>query len=588
MAFFKRALLTALFAAVSTTATGGLEDSYFAPDGPTLFKAVMPDGSAYRFEYDAQRPGHLLSAIGWTGAYDGKGNVTLQSGTGDELGFQQGRLVSAKLGGKAFSYAYDMPRHAPTNAVTPLAILLYDEKKFSENYLKREESVKWVDSGRLAFPYVNPNFSGALFAQLALLFGALALLPLRRRGVRLLFLALAAVAAGCTAWSGSRGALLGLFAGSGLAAAAVFPWRRATWRTWAAVAGVALAVLGLVLALGSENLMRGFDGQGLAWSNALRVEMTKAAPRMMADAPGGWTSFGVGKGYTFWYQPLGMVLMSGSMINSHLTCLVGAGTVGRFLYLLVLFFLLALSARAAFCGKQPLPLAVLAGFAAMAMFNPLFSEWGLWVVPFLSAVWLAVQVRRTPLRMWAALAGCSVLLAAAVMGVFAYVAGTDGRRPSIRYDGRRVRVNGESPRIWIVDDGQGALGGVLVGREIREFYALSPHAPSVGYVRSIDDLPEKGVERLVLPGKSGNDWLLRLSEDERMRSRLPKSVLFVSPPFSPSEVPEGVVALCNPTVVVGEFAARYNDEYRTPRKWVRIVPGMEKYVMRWMALAVGE
>ena len=129
---------------------------------------------------------------------------------------------------------------------------------------------------------------------------------------------------------------------------------------------------------------------------------------------------------------------------------------------------------------------------------------------------------------------------------------------------------------------------MLVGREIREFYALSPHAPSVGYVRSIDDLPEKGVERLVLPGKSGNDWLLRLSEDERMRSRLPKSVLFVSPPFSPSEVPEGVVALCNPTVVVGEFAARYNDEYRTPRKWVRIVPGMEKYVMRWMALAVGE
>ena len=284
MAFFKRALLTALFAAVSTTATGGLEDSYFAPDGPTLFKAVMPDGSAYRFEYDAQRPGHLLSAIGWTGAYDGKGNVTLQSGTGDELGFQQGRLVSAKLGGKAFSYAYDMPRHAPTNAVTPLAILLYDEKKFSENYLKREESVKWVDSGRLAFPYVNPNFSGALFAQLALLFGALALLPLRRRGVRLLFLALAAVAAGCTAWSGSRGALLGLFAGSGLAAAAVFPWRRATWRTWAAVAGVALAVLGLVLALGSENLMRGFDGQGLAWSNALRVEMTKAAPRMTRGA----------------------------------------------------------------------------------------------------------------------------------------------------------------------------------------------------------------------------------------------------------------------------------------------------------------
>ena len=454
MTFFRRTFLTALFAVVSTTATGGLEDSYFVPDGPTLFKAVLPDGSAYRFEYDAQRPGHLVSAIGWTGEYDGKGNVKLKSGTGDELGFQQGRLVSAIWGGKAFSYAYDMPRNAPTNAVTPLAILLYDEKKFSEEYVKREESVKWVDSGRLAFPYVNPNFSGALFAQMALLFGALALLPLRRKGVRCFLLALAVVAAGCTVWTGSRGAMLGLFAGAGLAAAAVFPWRRATWRTWAAVAGVAVVVLVLVFALGSENLMRGFDGQGLTWSNALRVEMTKAAPRMMADAPGGWSSFGVGKGYTFWYQPLGMVLMSGSMINSHLTCLVGVGTAGRFLYLFALCFLLALSVRAAFCGKQPLPLVVLGGFAVMAMFNPLFFEWGLWVVPLLSAIWLAVLVRRTPLRMWAVLTGCSVLLAVAVMGVFAYFAGTDGRRPSIRYDGdasyldcrRRARCAGRSAR----------------------------------------------------------------------------------------------------------------------------------------------
>lgn len=588
MILLRKVLLTALFAVASATVRGGLEDSYFAPDGPTLFKAVLPDGSAYRFEYDVQNPGRLVSAFGWYGEYDGQGNVKLKAANGNELDFRQGRLVSAVWGGKAFSYAYDMPRKAPSNAVTPLAMLLYDEKKFSEEYVKREESVKWVDSGRLAFPYVNPNFSGALFAQLALFFLALALTSSWRRGVRGLFLAFAIVSAGCTAWSGSRGAMLGLFAGAGLVAGAVVPWRRATWRTWAALAGTAVLALGLAIALGSENLMRGFDGQGLTWSNALRVEMTKAAPRMMADAQGGWASFGVGKGYTFWYQPLGLVLMSGSMINSHLTCLVASGVVCRFLYLFALCFLIAYSLRVAFRGKQPLPLAVLSGFAVMSLFNPLFSQWGLWILPALSFAWLVAQVRRTPVRAWALLAGGSALFAAIVLGVFAYFAATDVRRPSIRYDGHRIKVNGEAPRIWIVDDGQGALGGVLVGRDIREFYARAPHAPAVGYVRSIDDLPEKGVERLVLPGKSGNDWLLRLSEDERMRKRLPKSVLFVSPPFSPSEVPEGVIALCNPAIVVGEFAARYNDEYRTPRKWVRIVPGMEKYIMRWMAFAVGE
>ena len=587
MAFFKRTLLTALFAVVSATAMGGLEDTYFVPDGPTWFKAVLSDGSAYRFEYDAQCPGRLVSAIGWYGEYDGKGNVKL-FGAGNELAFQQGRLVSAICGGRSFSFDFDMPRKAPTNAVTPLAMLLYDEKKFSQEYVKQEESVKWADSGRLAFPYVNPNFSGALFAQLALFFLPLALMSSWRRGIRGLFLAVAMVSAGCTAWSGSRGAMLGLFVGAGLVAWVDVPWRRATWRTWAAIAGAVILALGLAVALGSENLMRGFDVQGLTWSNAIRVEMTKAAPRMMADALGGWASFGVGKGYTFWYQPLGLVLMSGSMINSHLTCLVASGVVVRFFYLFALCFLIAFSVRTAFCGKQTLPLAVLGGFTVMSLFNPLFSPWGLWILPVLSVVWLVAQVRRTPVRTFAVLAGGSALFAAVVLGVFAYFASTDARRPSIRYDGHRIRVNGESPRIWIVDDGQGALGGVLVGRDIREFYVRVPHAPAVGYVSSIDDLPEKGVDRLVLPGKSGNDWLLRLSEDERMRNRLPKSVLFVSPPFSPSELPEGVIALCNPTIVVGEFAAQYNDEYRTPRKWVRIVPGMEKYIMRWMALAVGE
>ena len=83
--------------------------------------------------------------------------------------------------------------------------------------------------------------------------------------------------------------------------------------------------------------------------------MAKAAPRMIADAPGGWSSFGIGRAFTYWYQPIGMVLMSGSLINSHLTLLAGFGIAGRFFYLFSLFVVLALSLLliVASCGILP-------------------------------------------------------------------------------------------------------------------------------------------------------------------------------------------------------------------------------------------
>jgi hypothetical protein len=110
----------------------------------------------------------------------------------------------------------------------------------------------------------------------------------------------------------------------------------------------------------------------------------------------------------------------------------------------------------------------------------------------------------------------------------------------------------------------------------------------IGYVRDVKDLPKSGIDRLVLPGKAANDWLLMLSEDAKARECLPRSVLFLNPPFSPSEVPQGVVAMCNPMLLVGEFAARYNQEYSSPLPRVKIVAGSEKYMVGWMSYATGE
>ncbi len=582
-------IICGILAAVSMQAAAGMEDAYFAPDGPTLFKVVLPDGNSYRFEFDFSKPGRLVSSVGWTGEYERSGRVMLKSPSGDFLEFDRGRLVRFRFAGKEGSFAYDTPRKAPANAVTPLAMLIYDEKELSKKYIAKEEAVKWAETGRLAFPYVNPNFSGALYAEIALLLLAFAWSRRRNAPVCVVTAVVSAIAVACAVWSGSRGALLGLFAGIGIGMLFVVLRTGLTIRMAASVLAVFAAIVAIAFAVGQDNLMRGFGGDGgMTWSNALRVEMMKAAPRMMADAPGGWLSFGVGKGFTYWYQPLGMVLMSGSLINAHLTWLVGFGAVGRLVYLFTLFAVVWLSFRTAVRESNMVPLTVLTGFAVIACFNPIFAEWGLWVVPALSSIPLLASLRRIGRKPMAVGLLAAAVSSAVVVYALVLVGSCCDGMPSIAYDGAAVRVGGSRPKTWVVDDGQGVLGGVLVGRDIREHYLNVRHAPAIGYVRSVEDLPASGVERLVLPGKSANDWLLMLSENEKARDRLPKTVVFLNPPFSPSEVPQGVLALCRPKLLVGEFAARYNPEYQTPPSWVSIVPGAEKYLPGWMFFALGE
>ena len=53
-------------------------------------------------------------------------------------------------------------------------------------------------------------------------------------------------------------------------------------------------------------------------------------------------------------------------------------------------------------------------------------------------------------------------------------------------------------------------------------------------------------------------------------------------------MPQGVLALCRPKLLVGEFAARYNPEYASPPEWVGVVPGVEKYMPNWMQYALME
>lgn len=580
-------LLSALFLAVSAAAGGDdMETAYFAPVNQLIFKVVWPGGGVREFERDLSAPERLRSTDGWkarlVGDEDGKVDVFSPKGIDgqrDVFRFDRGRLVRIERGGETNEFAYGEVRPAPQGAFPPLLVTREMTSEAAREYSFNEFLHKWDGSGRLAFPFVNPNQNGVLYAELFLLFLCLAF-SLKRRFVRPAFAALAMLAASCLVWTMSRGAWLGAVVGT--LCFAVTGLRRflKSRLFWASLGIVVVSIAVWVFLFGSAQITRGLDGVGMNWTNAIRMEIWSRAPRMMVDAPSGWGSYIPGAAYLDWYQPLNVFALTPTLINDHLTWLVANSWTGRFLYAFAAFSILSASLLVAVFKRNPLPLAVWTAFALAASFNPVGHRWVLWAIPVAACIsfiggefW---RRKRVVLGTLTAVASLSTISVAVLFWL-----GTvepKGYVP-VRFDGKRVYVNGSNPKIWIVDDG--TLGGGLTGKDIREFYSCVRHAPAVGYVRSVGDLPDS-VARLVLAGHAGADWLMKLSEDEEARNRLPKSVLFISPPFSPSQVPEGVLALCRPRIVVGEFAALYDEEYAKPLNWVTIVPGMEKYILRWM------
>lgn len=597
MAFPDR-LIAVLFALALPLAAGA-EDfsaSYFAPLNSQIFKAVFPDGTAREFERDISATGFRLRSVGgWSGSVSGDANVVI-SGPGKDGGvetwrYERGRVVGYSGSEGNRSCAYSKPRSAPPCPYEPLAIVEYENARDeAEEYSRREMSGKWSGTGRLAFPYINPNQSGCLYCELALL--SLLFVLCDDRKLRSAGVLMFAVFAALTLLTGSRGSLLGLLLGVTVFGSSRFrelAGSRVFWIT----AAVGLIVLGGYLYWhGAGQMTRGFTARGgLDWSNALRVDMWKAAPRMMVDAPGGWGFCGAGRAFMSWYMPTSVVCLPGSLMNDHLTLMAECGWVVRWLYLFALSAVLAAGVWLVLRRREPLMLAVVSAFLAMAWFNPVYGEWGLWVVPLISLLALGrIRLRRRIQALSSSVAVCAGLASSACAGIYVYGRSSERNADEVpvRAVAGRVMVNGDDPRIWVVDDGRGTLGGIFVAKDLRDFYTEVKSAPAMGLVTDIADLPAVGVDRLVLAGKAANDWLLRLSEDEAARRHLPKSVVFLSPPFNPSEVPSAVVALCHPQLVVGEFAAKFRGEYgKTLPDWVMVVPGLEKYMMGWPELAAG-
>lgn len=350
-----------------------------------------------------------------------------------------------------------------------------------------------------------------------------------------------------------------------------------------------LAVVFATAVVGSVLYLTGRTKEGDRASDEQRVMLMKIAPRMFADAPRGWDSWQrLGYYYSEWYREDSDRCLRFNMVSDHMTRITSAGWFRGGLYVFAwiagLLFLLILALR----GFSPLPAAAWTALAVAASFNVVMPSWWAWVVPAGSLVTLLK--RKTGIGWRSAVlvpSGVGALAAVATVGGMLLAAEYLPSETRIRKDGPRVSVGGGNPVHWVVDDFQ-SLGISTAGKDLRRFLAENRRAPSIGYVRRLEDLPAdpKKVRHLLLPGKRGEEFLDRfLKEGDGMA--LPEEIVFLSPMFTPSQIPERLLARARVRVVVGEFVARYDADFLGERPWVSVIPGAEVFIPGWPRFAVG-
>ena len=581
-------------------------NAYIAQENVILFRMRYPNGTYREFERPLDHPDRLVGGQGWGGRIVAADKIVVRTGKDPdgarwEWTFKSGRCVAfAKVGSKPHHFPYNAPRAAPGN--TPPFYFGHAENvgvkvgkvakagawKGIDQKVVKVVTAKWKRSKRLQWPFMNPNENGFLFASIALL--SVSLFFFNRRWLRVLGGVVFLVAATLLATSASRGAMLALFVGLLPVVALRFKAVFRSKAVWTLAALVCLAAVAWFGTHDSKLLTRGMKGKS-TWSNEVRLEMWKTAPQMMVEAPDGWSFSRGGLGYFSWYQDLEELTMTGSLMNEHLTRLVDYGWMGRVWYVFAWVFGLTLLLRIALCTRNAVPFGMWLAFAVAGWFNPLFVNWTLWIVP-VAAVALCMCSR--PWRflsrrfmLWALLGG--VL---ATGGVLASLYAVGSKAPERGYPIRaakgRIYVKNGTPRTWVVDDGK-ALGGIFACRDIRGWYAFRPETGSIGYVRDVARLPKGKIHRLVLAGDAGNEWMQRMSDATlEVQRNPPDEVVFISPPFPPSALPEGFLGSCKVKYVVGEFAARYDAEFQNPPPWVTVVTGMELYHPVWMMFVAGD
>ena len=560
-------------------------ESTIVPLNSHAFRMRQPDGVERMLLRDPAHPEELAGPSPWVGEVRGSKIMVMTHPdfTGGRTGFlfERGVLKTMLLGDKEYNVSGGTPVCSKLDDLWP---------KISDEMIKQiteQHRVRWT--GRLRLWYANPNQTAILFVELLLLLVSVFLLR-GRPVLKLLSLPLLLLCFYGLVRTSSRGGMVALMAGCACFAAFRFKLFLNARNLLFVLAGVAGFAAIVFLGGAAERFTSGLVREG--YSDVSRIPIWIEAPRMAMAAPWGWGWSQSGDAYINWFQPLDRFHVPGGFLNTHLNVLVDSCWIGRVCYVFLWAFLLFCLAGRAARGRSVLPIAMFSAVFVGAVFNPIGHALTLWIVP---AVVLFALLRNRP---WthgrefvvpAVLAGVATC---AVLGVFAFVGDRQAKSAGmeIHGDSSHVVVNGSKADIWVVDDEQVLDGGYkgILGKDVRTWYSSHEDAGAVGFAKTLGDVPHD-TRRLVLAGTAcsvvtGTVEHASAAGFDRLEKL--KELVLISPPFGWREVPEGVRERYRVKMVVGAFAYRLASDAEYPPEWVRVIPGCELYVPKWLGYAV--
>ncbi len=393
---------------------------------------------------------------------------------------------------------------------------------------------------RMDWGFGNPNKTAAL---IALLMIALWALPLVKRWLFWVALPLFAALGVCLVHTLSRGGLVAAVCGLGIVL-----WRLP--RPWPRGRAAAMAVAVSVM-LGGAVMLQATARVAQSWNDPSitnRLDIWKAVPRMMVDAPAGWGLGKSGNAYCSWYQALDRHEGYRTLVNSHFTWLVEFGWPVRFLYVFGWLAVLLL------CFPRPgqTGFAIALGIWAALLVAALFSSVGecpwVWILPALAL--LGVLVARLRRRSWPgrlAWGGC-VLGCLLLLGAFGLAGRFSDYGMNIRVASNgSVHVGDAAPSLWVLVDP--ATAGQTYPRALRRYGLASGKMPAVGLAVSAAGLPDlHGCDLVILGARPAAEWQALRTPMEQCQK-----LTLVAPDKIPAELKLPPELLARSTVLFGEF-----------------------------------
>ena len=453
----------------------------------------------------------------------------------------------------------------------------------------------WANTSRIRLWFFNPNAAGTLFAEIALMMLAAALFILRKDAVRIAVGCGAAAPAVFLIMTKSRGSFIALAAGGLAVVATFFLLRKVGWKVLAMAGIAALGLIGtFAFGLGGDRF--GKNLVAVDRGNVQRLRAWRAAPAMMAAAPGGWGEK-CGHAYNEWFQQENDTHILSYLVNTHLTWMVGKGWVFSFFYVsgwCLLFLLLTTHSRERW-NAMALGMWIL--FFVANWFSTLGFFFSLWVIPLLCTVPASIHWGTSVKRAWKSHIGfCLVAPLIALGTIWGMIAMGNANLAKmevpVRNDGKVVYVGKGKPIAHVVPDlwvlcryRYGSMG-----RDIRTWCKAHKGEGSIAVVDSVGKLPAK-TDRLVLVGRSCREYMRRLkmaSKDRAIATQFPVAnhLVFISPNLTIGKISGKLAGALRLKVFSGEFLAEVTGDANLGRPWLKIIPKCELYLPDWLELAL--